>query len=257
LADFVHRHSMPEAIPVRPGPEDYDDPDDPIPIANLRKDAPQALRYLLARRLAREGKLDEAREYMPGPLLNVFDAYCAEYRRGHNRHVSTEERAAALWEAARVYRRHGMELFGSEAAPDWSFYDGQYELSDVGGLRNGTAAPLYWVIGEKFSKTPWLPHPSAAEIARYARQRPTPNARFHYRYVAADLAWQAAKLRPPNEETAEMLCTAGGWLKDRDPKAADRFYQELVGRCGQTALGMEGEKKRWFPMVHDAPLKFE
>jgi hypothetical protein len=193
---------------------------------------------------------------MPGPLLKVFDAYYAEYRRGHDYHISKGERAAELWEAARIHRRRGMELFGSEAAPDWSFYDGQYELSDIGGVRGGTDLTGYGV-DEKFARTPWLPRVSAAEIGRYARQRPIPNARFHYRYVAAELAWQAAKLRPPNEETAEMLCTAGGWLKDRDPKAADRFYQELVGRCGKTALGIEGEKRRWFSPAKDPPFRAE
>jgi len=51
-----------------------------------------------------------------------------------------------------------------------------------------------------------------------------------------------------------MLCIAGGWLKSRDSEAADRFYQDLVNRCGKTNLGIEGEKKRWFPPVSDQPF---
>jgi hypothetical protein len=253
LTEFLRRHPMPEDIPAKPK---ADEPGFSIPESNFRKSVPQALRYLLARRLARDGRLDEARKYMPGPLLDTFDAYCSEDRPGHDHHLSAAERAADLWEAACIHRRSGMELFGTEAAPDWSFYEGQYECSEIGGLRSGTVTPSQW-LDEKVAKVPWLPRPSAVEITRYMRQRPRPNARFHYRHVAAELGWQAAKLRPPDEETAEMLCTAGGWLKDRDSKAADRFYQELVGRCGKTALGIEGEKRRWFPPSKDPPFRAE
>lgn len=79
-----------------------------------------------------------------------------------------------------------------------------------------------------------------------------PLLRFHYRYRAAALAWEAAEQMPDNtEETARVLCTAGTWLKYRDPQAADRFYKALVNRCRQTVLGQEADRLRWFPNLPD------
>jgi hypothetical protein len=243
-----HRDLAVRSKRLTPGNEE-----DRPPFGHWRDNIPEAFQYLVARRLAREGQLREARIYMPEPLLARFDEYRNDYTRGHDRSLPTEDRAAALWEAARIHRYLGMELFGSETAPDWSFYDGQYECDDIGGLRAEKWAPPWGPVGGQ--KKPWLPRASPTEIARNAHLRPHPNARFHYRYIAADLAWQAAKLRPPDEATARMLCIAGGWLKNRDDQAADRFYQELVGRCGKTGLGKEGEHLRWFPRVTDEPFE--
>jgi hypothetical protein len=87
------------------------------------------------------------------------------------------------------------------------------------------------------------------ELQRLEAQR-GPEKRFHYRYRAAELAWWAASLLPnESEETARILHTAGGWLKARDPQAANPFYQALVLRCGGTELGRAAAKVRWFPRV--------
>ncbi|MEO1369736.1 MAG: hypothetical protein AAFX50_21350, partial [Acidobacteriota bacterium] len=50
-----------------------------------------------------------------------------------------------------------------------------------------------------------------------------------------------------SEQTARVLATAGTWLKNLDPDRADRFYKALVRRCGETALGREADRRRWFP----------
>ncbi len=50
-----------------------------------------------------------------------------------------------------------------------------------------------------------------------------------------------------SDQTALVLCEAGTWLKNRDPKAADRFYKALARRCGQTSLGRLADSVRWFP----------
>src|SRR5205823_3426596 len=76
--------------------------------------------------------------------------------------------------------------------------------------------------------------------------------RFHYRYQAAFLALDAAKLLPDNsDETARILCIAGSWLKNRDPQTADLFYKALVRRCRKTVLGAEADRKRWFPQIDE------
>ena len=66
------------------------------------------------------------------------------------------------------------------------------------------------------------------------------------------MALDSAKLLPDNEdETARILCTAGSWLKNRDPQTADLFYKALVRRCRKTALAAEADRKRWFPRLDE------
>ena len=79
-----------------------------------------------------------------------------------------------------------------------------------------------------------------------------PEERFHYRYQAASLAWEAAKLMPDNsDDTARVLWTAGSWLKNRDPQTADIYYKALVRRNRKTAIGMEADRIRWFPQLDE------
>ena len=167
------------------------------------------LQYLLARRLARLGRYAEARPLLPTDLQPRLDELAA---------AQTNTTAMTLWQAARTLRSHGMELTGTELAPDWHIHAGTYDwgFDDVKKLQ-----------------------PATAEVQ--------PPLRFHYRYRAAELAWQAAALMPDNTDgTARVLHEAGSWLKDRDPKAADRFYKALVNRCGQTELGKAADHRRWF-----------
>jgi hypothetical protein len=195
-------------------------------------------RHLLARRLARAGALDASIPYFPPPWRERMEEYRQRLVTGRNTTLAVGTRAAALWRAARIARYWGLELFGTEVSPDWSLYEGYYELG---------------YVEDRIS-----PHREQAEfigtdeVARTVSQVPQPGKRFHYRYVAADLAWEAARLMP-NESTltARVLCEAGLWLKDRDPKAADRFYKALVKRCGTTDLGREADRLRWFPRSPD------
>ena len=61
-------------------------------------------------------------------------------------------------------------------------------------------------------------------------------------------AWWAASLMPnDSEETAKVLDSAGRWLMARDSQVAEPCYQALVIRCGDTMLGREAARQRWFP----------
>lgn len=87
------------------------------------------------------------------------------------------------------------------------------------------------------------------ELARARRHAATPTNRWHCRYIAAEVAWQAAALMPDQSDaTADALCEAGSWLKARDPKSADRFYKALARRCSQTPLGHRAAILHWFPL---------
>ena len=192
------------------------------------------LRHLLARRLTRVIRGNEAREYYPEDWKPQFDAFAGALTTGWNESLPAEPRAEALFTAANLAYENGMELFGTELAPDWSLCDGNCEGTLTATLRTG----------EPFTLLP----ASSAELQRYDAHRPDPDVRFHYRYQAAFLGWEAAKLLPDNsDQTAWVLCTSGSWLKARDPQTADLFYKSLVRRCRKTELGDEADRRRWFP----------
>ena len=144
-----------------------------------------------------------------------------------------------MWEAAQLARYKGMELMGTEVEPDWYSLDkGDFELEASSEIR------------AKPSAAEVVP-PTSDERRRLARHS-EPRKRFHYRYMATDLAWEAAELMPnESDETAKVLCEAGSWLKKRDPRAADRFYKALVRRCGSTSLGKKAAELKWFPKLRD------
>lgn len=198
-------------------------------------DATRAIRCLLARRLAREGRWRESAGYYPWQWRPWIADYGGCLEKGRDPRRTTTERAASLWRAARLMRYAGMELFGTEVDPDWSEYAGEYELTAWSETRGGTNGPVLAPV-------------RADERRRIRRHTVVPEARFHYRYVAADLAWEAARLMPDESPiTAQVLCQAGSWLKFRDPKAANRFYRALVRRCGSTDVGKAADRLRWFP----------
>jgi hypothetical protein len=195
---------------------------------------PTALRYLLGRRLAREGRYEEA--YFPAQQRTVLAELSHELALGTNEGRPHLERATNLFNAATLLRTNGLELIGTELAPDWFIHAGEF---DYGGATVETRSSL---------ATTELTRPSVEEVRRAEQHHPSINERFHYRYVAADLAWQAAALSPDNDErTALMLWTGGTWLKNRDPEGADRFYKALVRRCRRTPLGEAADRLRWFP----------
>ncbi len=194
------------------------------------------IRYLLGRRLTRDMRAREAREYYPEEQRSSFDELVLKLDSGWNESLPVEERARSLFQAAIIARTNGMELLGTEVGPDWHYHDGQFESELSAELRTN----------ENFKVLP----ASADELRRATGHRADPEVRFHYRYQAAFLAWEAAKLMPNNsDETARMLCTAGSWLKGRDPATADIFYKALVRRCRQTAIGEQADKMRWFPVL--------
>lgn len=194
------------------------------------------LRHLLARRLARNHL--PARAYFPDDLQPKYDELMAALKRGEDESLPAGERSAGWFAGAKLLKEQGLELIGTELEPDWHIHGGWREHGLAVSSRTNEAKVLM---------------PSADELARARRHHADPEERFHYRYQAAFIALQAAGLLPDNsEEKAQILHTAGAWLKDRDPQTADIFYKHLVRRCRQTALGSIADVKRWFPRLDSA-----
>ncbi len=211
------------------------------------------MKYLIGRRLVREHYFKDAQKMLPDELALAFGHYAKAYRQGHERKLPKAERAEALWKAAQIHRLLGMEMFGFETGPDYSVVSGAFELRDLSSFRQQTVWMDDWMHDNRLlmaeRQTPTLAATSA-EKWRSKHYAPVINKRYHYRYVAADLAWEAASLMPDDHpKTAEVLCIAGNWLQLRDAAAADRFYKALVRRNPNVPLAQEANKKRWFPEV--------
>lgn len=206
----------------------------------------EGLRSLLARRLAREERGSDALRYFSAETGAAFSRYRADVDAGFDASRPAAERAAALWRAARALKAEGMTWVGTELEPDWAVRGGYFYSRPAAESRVGVSKQEGGIFA-----------PTAAEEERI-RKHKTPEKRFHHRYEAAQLAWWASSLMPDQDEaTARVLCEAGGWLKDRDPKAAEPFYRALVLRCGKTEPGREAAGLRWFPRAKKEEASLE
>jgi tetratricopeptide (TPR) repeat protein len=174
------------------------------------------LRYLLARRLARANRWQDARAYFPAQLRGRVDSYLEAMATSRDGKKSAEERADALWTAARIEREKGMDLLGTELGPDWFVDGGQFDEDQQLGTP---------VAKEKLGVR------SAAEEGRARQSAPAYPGRFHYRYLAAQRALESTRLLPAKDpRISERLCAAFRWLKNRDAKAAQVYAREARRR---------------------------
>ncbi|GHC13119.1 hypothetical protein [Cerasicoccus arenae] len=187
---------------------------------------------LIARRLMREEHFNKALEYFP-PLIRIqAESYMNAMQQASDPALAPHLRAKKYWMAARLTRDYGLELFATELMPDYAWSSGSFDRPNVVEMRH----------------TKIQHRDSEEEIKRIEASATLPDQRFHYRYRAALLAELAAGLLPNNDENAARIyCIAGGWLKHRDPYAADRFYKHLVVRCPETTLGQDATQRHWFP----------
>lgn len=192
------------------------------------------LQTLLGRRLVRAGRTTEAASYFSDEDAAHLAKFTTHLQAGRDSARPALARGLSLAEAARTLRAFGLRLRATELEPDNAYAGGSFP-------------PGPSLLTERV-KAAGLAPPSDDEITRAIVPAATPNRRFHYRYQAADLAWEAAQLLPDNStELVNLLMDAGNWLKARDPQAADRFYKALVNRCPDTDLGRDAKRLRWFP----------
>ncbi|MEA2559409.1 MAG: hypothetical protein QOH06_913 [Acidobacteriota bacterium] len=219
---------------------------EPLLVGGYTTPAPERLardvRNLLGRRLAREGRLRDALGYVLPDRRPILERLAGHVEAGSDKTRPAAERGRELFQAACLTRHKGMYLTGTEVEPDWALVEGEYQVET-------------WTFQTRDvrRKNRLLPE-TPDETARVKENRVSPWKRFHYRYRAADLAWEAASLLPSGDEKAGMLATAGSWIEHADPQAADRFYKQLVRCCGSTELGREADELRWFPEANACPV---
>jgi hypothetical protein len=193
---------------------------------------------ILARRLARADRWNEAAGWFEksGEKQSATQArQIHDWKTAlEDPALSNEERAHLLWQIAQMLRASGLELIGTEYAPDYKISDGTRDF------------PRYYEA-EVFRVRKPFPY-SEETLRRIAESAPKPDLRWHYRYVAAEYGWQAAQYLPDNDDlTAYILWQSGHWIMYANPQYADRFYKSLVRRNRQTELGKTAEQLRWFP----------
>src|SRR5207245_7923415 len=130
------------------------------------------------------------------------------------------ERAHAWFTAAWIARYDGMELMGTEVAPDAFAESGEFETPDIAKQRR---SGVYQTVSydkegnEKKKNLPVVLKDSAKEVRRLNANKISPDIRFHYRLVASALAIKAAALlRDGSEVLADVGTRAGLLEKDVD-----------------------------------------
>ncbi len=133
---------------------------------------------------------------------------------------------------------------GTEIGPDNAYQEGTFSAGDLAMARlTGKPPPIEDLDGGgdlNETKEPiqfGLPV-TPQEKERLKASKLVVELRFHYRHVAAGLAWKAAGLLPDRaNETADVLNAAGQWLVARHEKQAARFLIALKKRCSHTEIG--------------------
>ncbi|AZZ79176.1 hypothetical protein CCX46_29885 [Pseudomonas sp. RU47] len=172
----------------------------PLPVA-------ASLRNLLGRRLLREGHYADAVAYFDNPDLQNKARLYGEQRLKADAAWWPTKRASALYNAAWTAREWGMDILGYEMAPDYATFGGNYSLESV-ELKVG---PLV----------------SEAEVQRQTASEAKPDQRYHYRFVATELAGRAADNLPHTSQAfAAVLCNAAGWNSSLEDQSA--LYQRYI-----------------------------
>jgi hypothetical protein len=214
------------------------------------EDYPAKLRYLLGRRMVREDRYAEAGSYLGSPDDKILEKYVKALKNAANEKLSKTERAHSWFTAAWLARYDGIGLMGTEVAPDSYAQGGDFEIPDLAKQRR---TGFYQTVSydkqgnEKKQNLPAVLKASPKEIQRLMTNKIEPDIRFHYRLIAGALAIKAATLLPDNsEELADVVNQAGLWVKDRDEKTGNRYYQIIDHRCTKTNIGRADIAKHWF-----------
>ena len=123
------------------------------------------LRYLLGRRLVREDRYEKAGELIPPPWDQVLKNMSPRCKPAHDQNHSKKERARAFFTAAWMARHDGMELMGTESAPDG------FVMAALPDARSGAANAQRFLSGHDLLRHPNRSHEKSDRPARAGRER--------------------------------------------------------------------------------------
>ncbi|MCB1210571.1 MAG: hypothetical protein KDK97_14670, partial [Verrucomicrobiales bacterium] len=211
----------------------------------------QSVRHVVARRLVREDRYADARAYMPPDAQPILDRYVKYIGDGANEKLAKKVRARAWFDAAALLKENGDLLMATEGEPDEvGRWDTAMALEREKGQLLARGENSQFVPPEEPRVLKFYVPVSAEEKKRLAQHQIVPFRPGHYRYIALALAWKSAALLPDqSDELADVLNTAGNWIKGDyrgDDVAAGKFFQAIERRASKTALGREAGKSHWF-----------
>jgi len=227
--------------PVRLYPEDWDEPFD-------------YLEQLLGARLMRDGRLEEALDYVSPSLRPQATNYVLHRRAAQRTDLSARERADSCWRGALAIRTLGERILHAPYGLSWSTGQGWYV---------GFGTPHRLVLSQ-YDENTKVPSMKLLPVDKEERERLSIWQSRHIdypdlsvrdaRYAAFRHALEAVALLPDNDPAGAMILQyAGNLLKYREPKAAVPAYRLLVTRFPQTPYGQHAVAKKWFSPERPEP----
>lgn len=198
------------------------------------------LRNLLARRLMRDKRYDESFVFFTdADIRKKAQDYAGYLQKAQSSFWPNTFKGEALYKASLLARFDGMELMGYEGAPDFSAWEGTYEYGTPENILTGKNI-------------------SAGEKARFTASAVKPDKRFHYRFIAADLANQSANFLPPRSQAfAAVLCEGTHYLLARYPEDVQPLYRRYIkeGAYVPWAFGQDCPEPEFKRALFQYPLE--
>lgn len=222
---------------------------------------PDHVRLLLASRLFRAGRMEDALEHTPDALAPQARTFVLLCRLAERTDLDRRTRADAYWRAALIIGDIGESILHAPVGLSWTA-DGSYREPDTNWYvgygflphnrmnkeREHEHAPRHHLIGPGQDEASRLNRWLDAHILHPVRSE------RDARYAKFDLALKAARLLPDNDPAGGMILQyAGNLLKYREPKAANPAYVLLVTRFRETPYGAAALKRHWFAKDRPEP----
>ena len=218
----------------------------------------EQLRSRLSARLFRDGRMEEALEYVAPDLAVKARTYVILRQLAERTDIADRARADAYWRAALLVGDIGETILHARYGLSWSSYGKADERWHVGygflpyhrlgrHIEREQARPLK-LLSPSEDETGRLESWLAAHIDKPVRSE------RDARYAAFELALKAVRHLPDNDPAGGLILQyAGNLLKYREPKAANPAYVLLVTHFNDTPYGKHALKAHWFSSERPTP----